>query len=672
MDGKLYANYNDFEAFDEKYLINPKQQFVWNNMQFLLSLLGTAGMFCEKGYNIGLFVNKYGKAEEYFPEFVMTNNWHDNERECIYLVQDHYVSAKYLYPIIKIVKQNPKKAIDTQYALQTRNYPDMKDMYYECYKHLNNKFYFKKIYFTIQHILSKLPRYQIVGQILNSNYQLKFIVISFNNREYPFPVISYQGLVYNLPIYEYTVKTDLCTKKLPLVELNDLTTFYQTLDKDTNYQLGLKINKNLIHKDKIIAVRLQNEATIYCKPSNITTSQPSEIIHFDAEIFNSALGKKNDMITDDIIKFDLKQNFDRKHFLHYQLHLSSFLSKSIKHREKISILLDKIDNNESKVERNDMIQDLVKIFEKMRSVLNMANRKIDLKSLKKRSNFVSQCGVVDGDCVDNPHCHSSKNGSCKLIMSERYYAAFSEKIIFEMIFNKLKRKEIFNLDGSFLSKKIGDDLSFTLNKREILDSNINNTNPYQRSDFDLIHSSNDLVFNAQNKTENKVTYNNKFNIISIQNQDSLYIFRALVNSIFKDSLKESSYDIETYYSYKLLSIVGKQLLKNPSLRSVVRKFTTFKTCEEYLYHIYQNNGSYIPELVALSSDLSLVNTPITLYNKQFDIVMRIMNGKIIKNITSLPEGGEGVEIRYRSEQDDQQIYESCLEIQTLFPKKDVK
>ncbi len=692
MEGKLYNNFKDIDYCIDNILLNAKYEFIWNNENFLFSLLSTPGIFNKSGYNIGFFTNKYGKPEQYYLEFIITNNWNDPNRSCLLFIQDNYIASKYIYPIVRINKTNKNdQHILIKESLTSENFL-MKKIYDLNFNHLNNKFYSKKISYVVHKILSSIStKYEIVGQILTNNYILKYLVLRINEDLIPIPVLGYQSILYNYPIYSYEneikeeTNVDFVENNIKYIKLEKLVKLYNQLDRDTLKELGMNVQRLVSFDKQIIGVKLQNTEIIYCEPIKISSLPPKSsilkklikkilVLKIDKETFNNELNKKSEIYNDEVITSYNKNRFFKKHYLHFQLHISSFFKKprNLSYKKEILEQLKIADKIEINEDRDKKIMELKEFFKIVKPKLNLKNKSIKVEETYKNTsgNFVNQCGLSGDTCEKNPHCYVSKEeNKCYLNISNEDYSSFSNKLIYEIIFNKLKRKEIFNMNGAFLSNRIGKEVSFGQNPKEILDSNINKMNPFDDIDLDFLNSINSLTFNVNNKSENIKTFNNQFNIISIQNHDNLYIFRALANSIFEESLKESNYDIETYYAFKLLSIVAKQLLKNDKLKSYVDEYTSFNSSLNYMYHIYQNSGSYIPELVALSLDASIYNTPIYLLNKDFETEMKILNGNIYNKPTlSTQDYGKGIWIRYRSEYKHQQIHENCLEIQTIFPK----
>jgi len=381
----------------------------------------------------------------------------NTNNEFIILIKD----SKFYFPIYRVYK-NPKihKKINLQkiYSAEENIINELKKYYgISCLSNIINKINnFGNLEAKI--LINKLEKnnIKIKNQLIDNRNKCKYLLLE-NNLLLP---TKPSGIYYK---YSFNNMTNIISKnKLNLTQtINYLKKINKILKLDY-IPVYLYYNKKINTKIKIISLELKNNLIIPIKTELISLNKIKKMglvvkFHSLEEIID-----KN--IINNVIINDSRNNRVKTHLYNsegyniYRLELSLFLDKNYDIRNKII-----------KIVRNINISEKNKKYELRKILFNIIDKKLkkkiiqqggDFKLIKKLpnlsnykiSNIRNYCNIYKSKdkCENNNHCgwHMQK---CHFQLTETMAIDYVNKIIEEMVLDKIGFKEIIQEDNYYVS-----------------------------------------------------------------------------------------------------------------------------------------------------------------------------------------------------------------------------
>lgn len=456
---------------------------------------------------------------------------------------------EYYFPVYNLKKEKTDKKIvikksysDEPILRELRNYFNISCINNIIFKITNNNLYYNK------NIIEKIidNNIKIKKQYLDDKNKCRYLELD-NKLILPI-IISGSSYKYNIDIID----------NIKFNNLNDtikkINEFEKKLNLDYKPQIVYYDNiKN--NKINVVSIKFKNKLVLPIKNELMDVKIIKKLkLEYKERTLES---KINEQIiqenTDDYINNE--EEYINESYNILRLELSMFLEENQKYKKSI-IQIVRDDN----LTKNKKIDELYKIL------INILNKKIDskkigssnddlvhvvdsFKNLKqyKINNIRDYCGYhkKKEKCEVNLHCMWVSN-SCKLQLKYNDLMKFINRLLYEIIQDKIKFKEIIQEDDYFVSDVI-DKNKFDRNDDELVVnvSNINVKNILKEL-FDE-----EFVFKHKNKNKNKNIIEDKdINTVVLKdriiqpvvnNKDS--IIRAFVNSYYW--LKNTLYDEES-------------------------------------------------------------------------------------------------------------------------------
>lgn len=481
-DDKIFTYLNNG---DTKSLFNSKEGYIdyiknSNHLEYdiLGELLAVPNVISEKGViyfiiekKIKIIMKKLEKdtfKENFFIKCLnIENNYQLTEdRDIIILIKD----GKYYFPIYRVRK---KAKVDKNIYLQKKYNIDDKEtknvinelfLYYNksCLTNFMN--FNNNINIYNKEIINLLTenKIKIKTQIINDRNKVRYIHLDSNLL---LPVtnsgVTYENNIVNIKDIKETQKLDIKT----IIKLL----------KDIESKIKLNYIPSVIYynnftKDKtpvysVTSLLLKNKLIIPIKKENLTASQfkkfglSYEFQSLEETIENEIINKTEDSDNRDIrVREKLYRN---ESYNLLRLELSLFLNTNIDLRKQIISMVRNKDISK-KNKKNELYSLVVNIINpKLNKKLSSTNKKESIAEITKKipevknysiSNIRNYCKIhkKEDTCNKNEHCVFINN-TCKFLLFEGDSYLFIQRIIEEMIQDKIKFKEIIQEDDYYVS-----------------------------------------------------------------------------------------------------------------------------------------------------------------------------------------------------------------------------
>lgn len=444
------SNYLEYDTIGELIsipgVIDPKGIFVF--------CLEKRTKVIKKSLEKDIFVNRYFincfNNENYF----MINE----DRTNIILVKE----AKYYFPIYKLKKdgKQDKKIILTKkfYPNEDKKVIDELKNYFNqsCINNIVTKLNKSNIYNSknIIHILEK-KNIDIKLQLLDNRNKVRFLKLKDNTLIPTRP----GGSLYNYPI-EYYSEKDI---KLNLVEvINSFKKLETILNLDFKPTLVYYDNIDKNQKLNIVSLNFKNNLTVPIKSEKVNKKEIFKLkLDFKRKTRENEIDEmiiKGISDYDEINKKVKIQKYNNESYNLFRLELSLLLeenndlkneiikivrSKDFKKDEKKNQLRNILFRNISKKlnKSNKSKNEIVEVVDKLPNLENYSVK--NLRDYCKVNKSKETCNV-------NLHCLWASN-NCKLQLQYDKLIEFINKVIEEMILNKIQFKELIQESNYFVS-----------------------------------------------------------------------------------------------------------------------------------------------------------------------------------------------------------------------------
>jgi hypothetical protein len=286
---------------------------------------------------------------------------------------------------------------------------------------------------------SKFTNFSIEGQIIDSRYKCRFLVINKNGSKinFLFPVQS-SGCIDKVVIYKNyvdfvnTINSSINFLESLNIQIKGLIWSQKIRDK---YMIsGLYIEENIILP--VIVSRMdENEIKKFAKDNklkNIMVVNRKEDDIIDREIMK---GADNIIVDDRILKVN-KVEYVEESYVRFKLEMSEYLANNSKDHKELDELCSSLDINKT-----------VKFLERIIKNIVIIIPKVPKLDSYKITNFRQLC-KLDQKC-SHVHCSKSKSGkSCQLQLTDDLINDFIKRLTNEIIFNMVKRFELLR-KGSY-------------------------------------------------------------------------------------------------------------------------------------------------------------------------------------------------------------------------------
>jgi hypothetical protein len=614
--------------------------------------------------------------ERYFMNCLNYENKHylNEDRDFVIIIKD----TKNYFPIYRVKKDLTKdKKIILEKVFNNSNknvikiINELKNYYNQsCTKNFYSKIIGNFHLFNKNIIdLLKNGNIKIKKQIIDDRNKCKYLILDSNLTlpvypsgmayDYDFEYLeTYNGKLLNL---EDTIKELKNINTIIKMEYIPKIVFYDKKDK-----INIHIISVLLENELIIPIKFENKDEKDIQKLGLSVRfQPLEE-EIDKEI--NYYSKNNVKYVDSRLIRVKQHIFKNESYNIFRLELSLFLSENTDIKEKfINIVKNsKISYNDKKYELKKLMFKITsnKLFKKLNTqnggYVNMVNEIKDIENYNV-SNIRDYCEInkTQDNCNNNLHC-SWSNNSCKMRVDEDMLIDFVNRIIEEIIQNKIQFKELLQEGNYYVSDivdysqytnrpgqkiiKIGNyNISkimselFSKDKMPIIGKRIHiskNTNEINEDYLELIELGKQLIQPI------------------ISNKDS--VLRAYVNCFYW--INNSLYDVESrnigYFSdlqtqltnqfkAKIIDFIFK--IKNENQEKYIKYLKKYfnnnevefnNTLNKYRKQSYNTTGKL--ELYILSF---IIDTRIVVYNN-FNVVIGLyLNGEVpiteetIKNFT---------------------------------------
>ena len=443
------------------------------NIKYIINLLTLPGVILDEGLNI-IVLQKGNKLEstftyDYYLNYINHEDIHNINNKSYKTIIICADTINY-FPIC-LVKKLPNN--NDLYIKKLFKYEDeainiIKNYYLShSIKYLNNNSFTIK---SINHILGG-HKLSISYQIIDTKYKVRFIVIK-SNKPYLLPVYE-SGSIYNIPIInnfdDYINTLDYT--------LESLKNIYSIKELSGYIPISLQYDKKKQNKYRIKSILLNNNLYIPVKKIYITDKQYEYTlikIPYYINIDKYILSNDNKFIIDNRIKIINYNKFKQESYELFKYHISNYLLPNLKTTIKNIInsdlnINDKIDVMKGfffRIINNKKLNDVYSRLKKYDGDEFLKNVRIpqyihiydndDMKTIQnyKLDNIRKLCNKMPKNKCNN-HCYWA-NKSCVFSLSHKTAILFINKLSQEIIFNKLKLKELLQEDNYYISSIIND------------------------------------------------------------------------------------------------------------------------------------------------------------------------------------------------------------------------
>ena len=503
-------------------------------------------------------------VENYFIKCLNNENQFGNNRNCVILIKD----GKYYFPIFWVQKEKKDKKFNLvkhfdydkykKYIDELNNYYN-KSCFNNIIKNVNNTTQLAAK--LLKNILDE-NNISIKKQVIDIRNKCRFLLISINNDELLLPTTS-SGVLLNYNTIDYNdinrYKQPLSTTLSLLKKINnkiDLDyqpklVYYESV-KNNNYTIQSLLLKNGL----IIPVKSETLNNAQFKKYGLSYEYQSLEEKIDMEINN------NNVINDDRLSRVNERLYRNEGYNLFRLELSYYLNKNYELRDKITNIV-----------RNETMTLKFKQRELISIISDLLNKKIkkngkintfvelvkDIPDLSRYniSNIRDYCHINKSEdkCNMNSHC-IYKNSNCQFRLVNDYTNEYIQRVVGEMIQDKLKFKELIQENGDYF---VSDVVDYTIFSNRPDQQIIKTNNVNIKKIMAQLFGKNNLPKLGQRRIKIKkssieeeypelIKIGKKYIQEVINNKNS--IIRAFVNSYYW--LNNNLYDIESrnlgYYS----------------------------------------------------------------------------------------------------------------------------
>ena len=582
--------------------------------------------------------------ENYFLECLNLENPPNKENDIVILLKD----GKYYFPIVWVQKKNKDNTITIVKSYNYKNYPKIID---ELFSYYNKSCYNEFIQninslsnFTAKQLNKK---FKIKEQIIDNRNKVRYIYININN-EYQIIPTKPSGTILNIKI----------------VKLSDMTNkYYNNIDKTIKLLHKIKLDPILIYynnyskkqKYNVISLLLKNKLIIPIKQEEMTQGQFKKYgLSYDFQSLTEQIDdniNNNNIINDDRLVNVKERLFRNEGYNLFRLELSFFINKNYEIKDKIiNIVHSNISKSLKKKELllilNDITNKKIKKNNRYITFIDVVNK---LPNLTKYniSNIRDYCHT-NKKCNNTPHCIFSNN-DCRFRLFGNYINEYFQRIIEEMVLDKIKFKEIIQEDDYFVS----DIVDYTQYSNRPNQKIIKTTNFNIKKIMENLFGKNNLPQLGKRSIGKKNTsieqdypelikIGKKYIQEIIENKDT--IVRAYINSYFwlNNTLYDKEFRNLQYYSglqeqitnlfkanlidYILNNTFNKEFTKDLEKYIDLKEGTNFflSAINRFRKNKYNTNG--IVELIVLSY---MFRYPIIIYDN-FNKVKYIFSNGMVK------------------------------------------
>ena len=287
------------------------------------------------------------------------------------------------------------------------------------------------IFLTAREVKNKLTSNEITGQVIDSRYKCRFLIITKKNskNEFLFPVQS-SGCIDKVPIHKNYVdfinSINTSMNFLLSVDVNVKGITWSQKIRDKYMVSGLYIEENIILPITIVRMD-ENEIKKFAKEYKIknfmiVNRKEDDII--DREILK---GADNIIVDDRILKVN-KVEYTEESYARFRLELSEYLFNNQKLNKELDEICSTYDVSKTKNFLSKIVKDIVTIIPRIPKLDNY-----------KITNFRQICRL-DQKCS---HIHCNKVGkTCQLQLTSDMLTDFIRRLSNEIVYNIIKRQEI--------------------------------------------------------------------------------------------------------------------------------------------------------------------------------------------------------------------------------------
>ena len=438
-NGEIVLRFGDIETF---------KNYVYNGFGVTHEFLDDLVTY---KYNINTFIfekrlskrindeNQWIKYDDYVLLCKNIENYNNYKtKQNVILVKDDTI----YFPVYNLQKDASKKE---KYVNVTKLYNNEEketniinrvNKYYtlNC---LQNTKISSSIFFTAREIVNKNYPYTITGQVIDSRYKCRFLIMSKTGSKtnFLFPVQA-SGCVDKVPIYKNYSNMESYVNSInsSIGFLNNLNidvkglTWSQKI-RDKFIVSGLYIQENIIMPVTVIRMD-ESEIKKFAKEfkiKNFMVVNRKEDDIIDREILK---GPDNMIIDDRVLKVN-KIEYIEESYARLRLELSEFLHNNVKLQNELDSACNDMNVNKTKSLLTSILKNnnLITIVPKIPKLDNY-----------KITNFRQLC-KLDQSCS---HIHCGKVGkTCQLQLTNELLEVFIKRLSNEIVYNIIKRQEVF-------------------------------------------------------------------------------------------------------------------------------------------------------------------------------------------------------------------------------------
>jgi hypothetical protein len=658
---------------DIKSMFKTKEEFInfikdsnYLGFDIVGELLSIPNVLSNKGITYFVFekkvkiikkdLEKDEYVENYYIDCLNVENKPNKDNDIVILLRE----GIYYFPIFWVKKSKSDKKMIIVKKLNNNDYSDIIN---ELFNYYNTSCYnnFIENINQLSNInaknLSEIIKYKILEQIVDERNKVIYLYCDIDGSKQLVPTKP-SGSILNLKItklneitnkyYNNINVTIKNLKKINKIEMDfiPITIYYDTRKKGTN------------PKYNIVSLLLKNKLIVPIKNEEMTVAQFKKYglgYEFQSlgEVIDKLINSKETNKEERNTRVNQRM-FRNEGYNLFRLEFSYFINKNYDIRDKIvNIVRSNVNKKLKKKELIDIINNIIyKKLKKNNNILtfvDIVNKLPDLKEYNL-SNIREYCHIykTKDKCNKNPHC-SFSNNECRFRLYDDYLMEYTQRLIEEMIQDKLKFKELIQEDDYFVSDIVDyTQYSNRPDQKIIKTSNFN----INKILSELFGKNNipKLGRRKNKKSDTEIEENypelNKIGDLFYQeviNNDNS-IIRAYVNSYYW--LNNNLYDTESrnlgYYSDlqdKLVSLFKANIIDyilnntfNKEFKDNISKYFDLTEHKNFFlsainrFRKNKNNTDGIVELIVLSY---LLPYPIIVYDN-FNNVKYIFSNGIVK------------------------------------------
>ena len=598
--------------------------------------------------------------ENYYIDCLNIENKINKNNDIVILIND----GKYYFPIYWVIKNKSDKKITLfkKYNYDNKNFKNIIDElfgYYNksCYQNILNNinslsnFNAKNLFNVINN------KFKVIEQIIDERNKVKYLYIDINGVKQLIPNKP-SGSILNIKntnildlSNKYINNIDVTIKSLKQFNKIDMDFIPKTIFYNRKF-------KGKDPKYNITSILLKNNLIVPIRNVELTQSQFKKYgLGYEqqslSELVDIEINNKN-IIFDERNLRTKERMFRNEGYNLFKLELSNFINENIDIKDKIIKIVRNSDLKKS-VKKKELLNILklllnkkLKKNNKVITFLELSKEKTNLEDYSI-NNIRQYCNIhkTKDTCNRNHHCIYANN-ECRFKINNDMETEYFNKIIEEMIQDKIKFKEIIQEDSYYVSDIVDyTQYSNRPDQKIIKTSNFNIKLILE----DLFGKNNIPKLGRRNKKSNitnveegfvdLIELNDKF-IQEIKNNDNS-ILRAYINSYYW--LNNILYDKQSrnlgFYSelqtqmtnlfkaylidYILNNTFNKELVNDLSKHIDVKESSNFflSAINRFKKNIYNTTG--IVELIVLSY---MFNYPIIVFDNFENVKYIFSNGTV--------------------------------------------